>query len=83
VVDVFNDFDHEDGANLLASFRDRAEAMRRTIDAARAADVPIVYANDERGRWTSVHRVWSATPGMQMRATYSNRCFRTLTRRSC
>jgi nicotinamidase-related amidase len=53
VVDVFNDFDHEDGANLLASFRDRAEAMRRTIDAARAADVPIVYANDERGRWTS------------------------------
>jgi hypothetical protein len=75
VVDVFNDFDHEDGANLLASFRDRAEAMRRTIDAATPT------TSEDAGR--AMHRVWSATPGMQMRATYSNRCFRTLTRRSC
>jgi nicotinamidase-related amidase len=53
VVDVLNDFDHEDGDELLVSFRERAGAMRRTIDAARAAGVPVVYVNDERGRWTS------------------------------
>jgi nicotinamidase-related amidase len=27
--------------------------MCRTIDATRAAGVPVVYVNDERGRWTS------------------------------
>jgi nicotinamidase-related amidase len=52
VVDVLNDFDHEGGSELLDSFRERAAAMRRTIDAARAAGVPVVYVNDERGRWT-------------------------------
>ena len=43
----------EDGDALLDSFRERAAAMRRTIDDARAAGVPVVYVNDERGRWTS------------------------------
>jgi len=27
--------------------------MRRALELARAAGVPVVYANDERGRWTS------------------------------
>jgi nicotinamidase-related amidase len=53
VVDVLNDFDHEDGDALLASFRERAAGMRRAIEAARNAGVPVVYVNDERGRWTS------------------------------
>lgn len=51
MVDVFNDFDHEDGDRLLASFRERVPHMKRAIDAARKADVPVVYANDERGSW--------------------------------
>jgi nicotinamidase-related amidase len=53
VVDVFNDFDHEDGERLLASFRERAPNMRRAIDTARGAGVPIVYVNDEGGGWRS------------------------------
>ena len=51
VVDVFNDFDHEDGDRLLSSFRERAPNMRRAIDAARKAGVSVVYVNDERGGW--------------------------------
>ena len=51
VVDVFNDFDHEDGDRLLSSFRERAPNMRRAIDAARKAGVSVVYVNDERGAW--------------------------------
>jgi nicotinamidase-related amidase len=51
VIDVFNDFDHEDGDALLASFRQRVGAMIDAIAAARAAEIPIVYVNDQRGRW--------------------------------
>lgn len=53
MVDVINDFDHEDGDKLLTSFRERSAAMQRTITTARLASVPIVYVNDERDRWTS------------------------------
>jgi nicotinamidase-related amidase len=53
VVDVFNDFDHEDGDRLLDSFRGRAPNIRRAIEAARAAGVSVVYANDEGGSWQS------------------------------
>jgi nicotinamidase-related amidase len=51
VVDVFNDFDHEDGDRLLASFRERAPNMKRAVEAARTAGVPVIYANDERETW--------------------------------
>jgi nicotinamidase-related amidase len=53
VVDVFDTFDHEDGDRLLASFRERTPRMRRTIDIARGSDIPVVYVNDEHGRWLS------------------------------
>jgi len=51
VVDVFNDFRHEDGESLLASFEARAEAMEETIVTARLLGVPVVYVNDRGGRW--------------------------------
>jgi nicotinamidase-related amidase len=53
VVDVLNDFEHEDGAKLLASFRDREKAMATALERARAAGVPVVYVNDDRDRWDS------------------------------
>jgi len=53
VIDVFNDFDHEDGEQLLASFRDRAANMAHILHDARHAEVPVVYVNDERSRWRS------------------------------
>lgn len=51
VVDVLNDFVHADADALLASFRERGPAMRRTIERARAAGVPVVYVNDDRDAW--------------------------------
>jgi nicotinamidase-related amidase len=51
VVDVFNDFVHEDGDRLLASFRERAPNMKRAMTDAREVGVPVVYANDGHARW--------------------------------
>jgi nicotinamidase-related amidase len=53
VIDVFNDFAHDDGEALLASFRERGAAMRDTIECARAAGVPVIYVNDDRDAWDS------------------------------
>jgi nicotinamidase-related amidase len=51
VVDVINDFEHDDGDALLASFRERLEGMTSAIGAARTSGVPVVYVNDAHGRW--------------------------------
>jgi nicotinamidase-related amidase len=51
IVDVFNDFDHEDADHLLASFEERVPAMVKAIAAARVAEIPVVYVNDQLERW--------------------------------
>jgi nicotinamidase-related amidase len=51
LVDVINDFRHEDGEKLLASFRARHAGLVSAIGAARAKDVPVLYANDNHGVW--------------------------------
>lgn len=53
VVDVINTFDHEDGERLLASFREHLGQMCAVIAAARRNGTPVVYVNDEPGRWAS------------------------------
>jgi nicotinamidase-related amidase len=53
VVDVLDDFDHEGGGPLLASFRERGPTIARAIATAREAGVPVVYVNDDRDRWDS------------------------------
>jgi nicotinamidase-related amidase len=68
VVDVFNHFDHKDGEALLASFHERVPAMVEAIIAARTAEIPIVYANDQLDRWDSdapglVRAAIAARPG--------------------
>ncbi|HEY7345039.1 MAG TPA: isochorismatase family cysteine hydrolase [Gaiella sp.] len=50
LVDVVNDFRHEDGELLLASFRSRHPALRAELERARGS-MPVVYANDDWGRW--------------------------------
>lgn len=52
VVDVIDDFRHEDGAVLLRSFRSRQPALVVALDESRGR-IPVVYANDMRGRWDS------------------------------
>jgi nicotinamidase-related amidase len=51
LVDVLNDFEHEDGERLLDSFRERHEGMVRALGRARGDDLPVVYANDNYGVW--------------------------------
>ena len=67
VVDVINDFTHEDGECLLESFRERLPAMTTAIAAARAAGVPVVYVNDDHGGWDS------DAPGLVRAVTDSGR----------
>jgi nicotinamidase-related amidase len=50
LVDVVNDFKHEDGDALLASFRIRHDRLESELENARGA-IPVVYANDDWGRW--------------------------------
>ena len=53
VVDVLNDFEHEDGDRLLASLTARRTGLVDLIDGARAAGVPVVYVNDHLGDWSA------------------------------
>jgi nicotinamidase-related amidase len=50
-VDVVNDFEHEDGGRLLASFRERHDGFVRALGHARAEGLTVVYANDSYGDW--------------------------------
>jgi nicotinamidase-related amidase len=51
LVDVVNDFEHEDGEQLLASFRERHEGFVRAVEGARGEGLPLLYANDNFGVW--------------------------------
>jgi nicotinamidase-related amidase len=51
LVDVLNDFEHEDGERLLESFRARHGGMVRAVGRARGEDVAVIYANDNYGVW--------------------------------
>jgi nicotinamidase-related amidase len=46
-----NDFRHEDGEQLLASFRDRHGALVAALENARSTGIPVIYANDNVGVW--------------------------------
>ena len=65
LVDVINDFRHEDGGKLLDSFRERHGALVRALEEARSRDVPVIYANDNFGTWDgdSRHLVEKAKQG--------------------
>jgi nicotinamidase-related amidase len=53
IVDLFQDFGHEDGESLLASLAARHSALARVLDAMRRAGVPVVFVNDHTGVWDS------------------------------
>ena len=51
LVDLIQTFEHEEGDALLESFRQRHSAILEAIEAARAAELPVIYANDNYGIW--------------------------------
>jgi nicotinamidase-related amidase len=48
---VFNDFRHEDGDRLLASFRARSKGFSQALSSAREVGTPVCFANDSSGKW--------------------------------
>jgi nicotinamidase-related amidase len=53
VVDLFQDFGHEDGERLLDSLATRRDAIARVLEGARRSKVPVVFVNDHPGVWDS------------------------------
>ncbi|MEA2157481.1 MAG: hypothetical protein QOE11_3621 [Solirubrobacteraceae bacterium] len=53
VVDMLNDYEHEDGDLLVASVRAALPAMCAVVERAREQDVPIVYVNDNHHDWSA------------------------------
>jgi nicotinamidase-related amidase len=51
LVDLINGFDHDDGDRLLQSFRQRLSSMQAAISHARHSEFPVIYVNDDAGRW--------------------------------
>jgi nicotinamidase-related amidase len=53
IVDVLQDFSHDDGTALLESLRRRRPQISQALSRARASVTPVVYANDNAGVWDS------------------------------
>ena len=53
VIDMLNEYDHEDADVLVESVRAALPAMRRLVDRAHREDTPVVYVNDNYGDWSA------------------------------
>lgn len=53
ILDLISDFDFDDGDRLARAARRIASRVAHLSTRARRAGVPVVYVNDNRGRWRS------------------------------
>ena len=53
IIDMISDFEFEDGEKLLANTQPAAEAVARLKRKAVKAGVPVIYVNDNFGKWQS------------------------------
>ena len=56
IIDMINDLEFEDGQKLLPGALRAAKAIAALKRRARAAGVPVIYTNDNFGRWRSDFR---------------------------
>lgn len=56
LIDVINDLEFEGGERLLPRALPMAKKLARLVERARAAHVPVIYVNDNFGRWRSDFR---------------------------
>lgn len=56
LIDVINDLDFPEAPQMLPVIEPLATAISRLLDRAREAKIPIVYVNDNFGRWRSDFR---------------------------
>ena len=73
VIDVLNDFRHDEGDRLHASFQRRFEGLRSALEGARGRGVPVIFVNDHHGEWATdrrrlVERALAGKGGRQMEA---------------
>ncbi|MEU1117127.1 MULTISPECIES: isochorismatase family cysteine hydrolase [unclassified Streptomyces] len=55
VIDMINTYEHEDADVLLPAVREIVSPMVGLLKRARAAGIPVIYANDNFGEWRSHH----------------------------
>jgi nicotinamidase-related amidase len=53
LIDVINDFDFEDGEDQLEQALPMARALKELKARAKGAGIPVLYVNDNYGRWQS------------------------------
>jgi nicotinamidase-related amidase len=53
LIDVINDFDFPEAERLLAQAIPAAHCIRSLKNRAKSAQVPVIYSNDNFGRWRS------------------------------
>ncbi len=53
LIDVINDFDFDEADQLLRYARPMAEQLAALKTRAKQADIPVIYVNDNFGRWRS------------------------------
>jgi len=53
VVDMLNEYDHEDAEILVESVREALPAMRGIVERAEQEGTPTVYVNDNYGDWSA------------------------------
>ena len=53
VIDMLSPYDFEDAERLVASAEGVVPRLAGLLDAARGADVPVIYVNDNFGDWNS------------------------------
>ncbi|MFF0473549.1 cysteine hydrolase family protein [Streptomyces sp. NPDC004284] len=55
VIDMLNTYEHEDAEVLVRSVREVLPGVGTLLERAREARAPVVYVNDNFGRWRSHH----------------------------
>ena len=53
VIDMLNEYDHEDAEVLVEAVREALPAMQRVIERAHDKGTPVVYVNDNYGDWAA------------------------------
>ncbi|WP_030194702.1 isochorismatase family cysteine hydrolase [Streptomyces sp. NRRL S-87] len=55
VIDMLNTYEHDDAEVLVRSVRDALPGVGALLKRAREARAPVIYVNDNFGRWRSHH----------------------------
>ncbi|ATZ23362.1 isochorismatase family cysteine hydrolase [Streptomyces lavendulae] len=55
IIDMLNTYDHQDADALVPSVEQALPAMIRLLEEARRRGLPVIYVNDNFGKWRSHH----------------------------